>query len=462
MLTQPKQHCPDCLIVGAGFTGLSAALDLVRNGLSVTVLEKDKGVGGLAGGFDVDGFELERFYHHWFVSDCHVTGIVEEIGKQDSVIIRPTRTGMYYAGSFFRLSTPLDLLRFNALPFADRIRLGIGVLRARGVRDWMSLEDMTAAEWLLKLFGRRVYEVVWEPLLVGKFGSYAREISAVWFWKKLVLRGGSREKSGGEALAYYRGGFAALARDIAGEIKQSGGEIRTGEAVLSMQRGEKRIVEVLSDVAAYRPKTVLITTPLPIAAELLEELAPAAYIAQLRRVRYLANVCLVLKMSRSLSDTYWMNVNDPGFPFVGIIEHTNFEPSATYGNNHIIYLSKYLLDSDPLYRMDADELLAFALPYLKKMFPALDPTWVTGHYLWRADHAQPIVERNYSKLLPAMKTPLDNVFLCTMAQVYPEDRGTNYAIREGRAAAKHISAMLRGDTHIYCAASVELDALSDA
>ena len=60
-----------------------------------------------------------------------------------------------------------------------------------------------------------------------------------------------------------------------------------------------------------------------------------------------------------------------------------------------------------------------------------------------APYAQPIMERHYSKIVPGLTTPLDNLFISTMAQVYPEDRGTNYAIREGWAAAEAVSSRLR-------------------
>ena len=46
-------------------------------------------------------------------------------------------------------------------------------------------------------------------------GDLAEEVAAVWFWNKLKLRGGSRGSGGGERLAYYRGGFAALADALA-------------------------------------------------------------------------------------------------------------------------------------------------------------------------------------------------------------------------------------------------------
>lgn len=426
----------DTAIVGGGFAGLATAYELARNGKRVVVLERDNAVGGLAGGFDIGGHVLEKFYHHWFNNDRHILELIEELGENENVLLRPTRTGMYYADQFFRLSTPLDLLRFKALPFLDRIRLGIAVLRARSVKDWSKLEHLSAKEWLIDLCGQRAYDVVWDPLLTGKFGAVADDVSAVWFWKKLVLRGGSRSSSGDEVLAYYRGGFAALAERLEQEINKLGGEVRVNTPALRIVAGaDGRAAGVETAEGVIQADNIVVTTPLPITADLLEPLAPATYITSLRRVRYLSNVCLVLALNRSLSETYWLNVNDPGFPFVGVIEHTNFEPPSSYGGHHIVYLSKYLPPSDAMYSMSADELLEFSIPHIQRMFPDFRREWIDHHYVWRADYAQPIAEKHYSKFVPGNETPLSNVFITTMAQVYPEDRGTNYAVREGRQLA---------------------------
>ena len=158
-------------VIGGGFCGLAAAYELGRRGVRATVLERDAEVGGLAGSFGTGGARLEKFYHHWFTGDVHVMELIEELGQSAEVVLRPTRTGNYYAHDFFKLSTPLDLLRFSPLPFLDRIRLGLLALRARGVKDWRALEDRAAAEWLREMGGERVYRVVWEPLLRGKFGG---------------------------------------------------------------------------------------------------------------------------------------------------------------------------------------------------------------------------------------------------------------------------------------------------
>jgi protoporphyrinogen oxidase len=428
----------DVVVVGAGFTGLSAAYELALRGVRVTVLDAASEIGGLAAAFDFEGTRLDRFYHHWFTSDEHALELVHELGLQDRLETHATSTGMYFANTIFRLSNPLDVLRFTPLPFAARLRLGLLALRARRVRDWRALEGLTAREWLLALGGETVFRVVWQPLLEGKFGPYANDISAVWFWNKLKLRGGSRGKHGEERLAYLRGGFIEVAYAMADRIRQAGGHVRTGARVVSTKPGSSGWTTTAS-TGTWHSAKVLVTTALPQVADLVADWASPAVLQKLRRIRYLGNICLILVLDRPLSSTYWLNVNDPGFPFVGVIEHTNFEDAVTYGGKHVVYLSKYLPVEDPLYSKDADGFLAYALPYLKRMFPALQDDWVLKHHLWKAEWSQPIVERHYSDMIPAQTDLADGLYLSSMAQIYPEDRGTNYAIREGRQVGRQIA-----------------------
>lgn len=433
---------PHVVIIGAGFSGLAAGYELSKRGIRVSIFEGDEETGGLAGSFRVNDVQLEKFYHHWFTNDEHVMNLVEEMGCRDEIILRPTRTGMYYANNFFKLSTPLDLLRFKPLSLFDRVRLGLLALRARRVKNWRDLENLTATEWLRKMGGDKVYKVVWEPLLRGKFGEHASDVSAVWFWNKLKLRGGSRGKGSEEILAYYKGGFGALAERVSAAIRKLGGVIETGTPVESLivENGQvtgvrTRHGEVLADI-------VVATPSLRIIADLVKPHVSAEYLATLTRIKFLANICLVLELDRSLSETYWLNVNEPDFPFVGVIEHTNFEPPATYGGKHIVYLSKYLLETHELFLMENDKVIDYCLPYIKRMFPEFQRDWVKKCHVWRAYDSQPIVERNYSALIPSNDTPVKGFYISTMAQVYPEDRGTNYAIREGRIMGRTIAEKL--------------------
>lgn len=441
-MSETNQRAPT-VIIGGGVTGLTAAYELAKAGLPVTVLEADTEVGGLAGSFDVGGVELERFYHHWFKSDVHILELIRELGLGDNIVFRETRTGLYYANTFYRLSSPLDVLKFSALAPVDRLRLGWLAVRVKGVRDWRALESLTAKEWLIKLAGPNVYRVVWEPLLKGKFGRYAEDISAVWFWNKIALRGGSRGKGGAEMLAYYKGGFGSMIGALKDRIEALGGTVITRAPATGIEVQGGRAVAVTTARGQYPASHVLATPALPIIADMLAPHIAAAEAAKLRGIAYLANVCLVLELDRSLSKTYWLNVNDPSFPFVAIIEHTNFEPTSSYAGRHIAYLSKYLVEDDPLYGMSAEELVAYSTPHLKRMFPSFDPAWVKAKHVWRARYSQPIVARHYSGLIPPERTTIPNVSITTMAQIYPEDRGTNYAVREGRRAGRALAARLR-------------------
>ncbi|MDO8323748.1 MAG: FAD-dependent oxidoreductase, partial [Phenylobacterium sp.] len=112
-------------IVGAGFTGLSAAYDLAKAGRKVIVFDSDGEPGGLAGGFPIGSSTLlEKFYHHWFVSDRHIMDLIADLGLQNNILHRQSQTGLYYNNRLFRLSSPVDVLKFTALPFLDRLRLG--------------------------------------------------------------------------------------------------------------------------------------------------------------------------------------------------------------------------------------------------------------------------------------------------------------------------------------------------
>jgi protoporphyrinogen oxidase len=442
MIDTPCPAKPNCVVIGAGYTGLSAAYELAQAGQRVAVFEADDQVGGLAGSFAVNGADLEKFYHHWFTSDRDIAALVTELGEADRIVYRPTNTGMYYANRTFRLSTPLDVLRFTPLRFLDRLRMAKVAVVARCVKDWRSLEGITAETWLRRICGNRVYDMVWGPLLQAKFGPYADQVSAVWIWNKFRLRGGSRGKGGGESLAYYRGGFAALSRRLAQRIVELGGEIHTSTPVEEIVVRQQQVVGVRTKRGIVEADAVIATPALPIIDRMVGSHLSQVDRDRLLSIDYLANVCLVLQLDRSLSQTYWLNVVDPSFPYVGVIEHTNFEPAASYQDRHIVYLSKYLPETAELFRLGADEVFEFSLPHLQRMFPAFERSWVLDYSVWRARFSQPIITLNYSRKLPPSRTSIDGLYIETMAQVYPEDRGTNYAVRNGRRIGREVASLL--------------------
>jgi protoporphyrinogen oxidase len=442
-VTRPEPGTrPHVAVVGAGFTGLAAAYELLKLNMRVSVFEADDSAGGLAGSFPTAREPLEKFYHHWFRSDTDAISLAAELGAQDRLVFRNSATGTWYANSLFWLSSPLDLLRFRALSPTGRIRLAWIALHVRRTNA-AELGDVRARDWLIEEAGEEVFRVVWEPLLQAKFGAAADRISAAWMVSKLQLRGGSRKNGGrgAEQLGYFRGGFAAFVRRLSEEVLSLGGSLNFSTPVTGLDFSGGGACGVQLDSRTMGCDAVLATTAPALVAPWIRKQSPALA-DQCDAIEYLANVCVVLILDRSLGSTYWLNVNDPTFPFVAVIEHTNFEPASSYAGQHVAYLSRYMPVTDPVYGMTETGLLHAWLPHLRRNFPAFRDGWVLESHTWRARYAQPVVVVGYERLLPPVETDIRGLYLASMAQVYPEDRGTNYAIRSGRAAARRIAADL--------------------
>lgn len=424
-------------VIGSGFCGMSAAYELAKVGGEVDIFERDETLGGLAATFAVGGQELEKFYHHWLGTDEHVFEFAREIGHGDKLSFKESKVGIYYANKNYRFSSPLDLLKFKPLPFWSRIRFGLSIIYSWMIKDATSLEKQTAEEWLLKVAGKSAYETIWKPLLIGKFGEeYYKDIAAIWIWNKLIQRGQSRDSAAKERLGYYKGGFSAFIHDLAEQIAAKGGKFKLNTEVTQVRSAKNNTVDIKVNGKWLNYDSVIYTGHTPELSRMMNVSGYNDYAKKLDRIDYLANVCLILETSESLSETYWLNINDPSFPFVGIIEHTNFEDKSHYNNKHLIYLSKYVPRTHQLYKMDADEMRDFAIPHIKRLFPNFDPKVIERTFLWKADYAQPLIVKDYPDLIPEVETEISNFYVSTMAQVYPEDRGTNYAVYHGREVGK--------------------------
>ncbi len=423
-------------VVGGGLTGMTAARDLARSGVQVTLFESEPTLGGLAGSFRVHGARLERFYHHIFTSDTAVRGLIADLGLEDNLEWLYSTTS-YYADRIYRLSGPVDVLRFRPLSFINRIRFGMLVFQARFVGDWQPLEGLTAREWLTRLSGRKVYEQVWAPMLRGKFGPRADQVSAVWIWNKVKLRGGSRGKAGRESLGYLRGGFGLMVEALQAELENTGVEVVVSSPVRAIDRQEAGGFRVRAGAHDAHYDQVLVTTA-PVLLAGMAPWLPDTYRRRLEAIEYLANVCCVLSLDQSLSDVYWLNISDNSFPFVGLVEHTNIQAPEQYGGSHLVYLTRYCDPTDEYYRMTDEALTAAFLPHIERIFPRFRPEWVRNSYVWRERYAQPLIARHYSDLKPDFATPAAGLWLSSMAQIYPEDRGMNYAVAYGHDIARRI------------------------
>ena len=211
-------------VIGAGVVGLVAARDLVRSGWRVDVLERWPGLGGQAATFDSGGGTLlERYYHHWFTSDADMIGLCRELGV--AIEWHPSSVAFFAQGASHPFVSPVDLLRFRPLPPLSRLRMGLAVLNLKLRHKKVEpFEDQTAHSWIVSAMGQPAWDHVWGPLMRGKFGSRAEDISMAWLWARLTVR---REVKGsqvsGEVLGYPEGSFERLFVRLREEIEAGEG-----------------------------------------------------------------------------------------------------------------------------------------------------------------------------------------------------------------------------------------------
>jgi protoporphyrinogen oxidase len=430
-------------IIGAGIAGLTAAHDLAKAGHRVVVYEAASAAGGLASGFRDERWEwpLERFYHHLFETDTCIRGLVDEIGFGDKLFFRDQITAQWLNGRIYPISggfprlpgvaaTALTVLRIGALPFHERVRMGaISAYLKYLVRDWRPLERTTAAAWTRRWAGTRVSDFLFQPLLDGKFGPYADEVNMAWLW--------ARFKARSFKLGYFVGGFQGFADALLAYVQGQGAIVRLNApiaALAPLDEGGWRLTPAGADAEDY---DLVIVTGSPGLLSRLAPQLPPTYLGQLKNLRSMGAVVMTIALRHKLLDeVYWLMPPKREFPFLALVEHTNFIEPEHYGGDHLIYCGDYLVPEHEYFRLSQDELLERFLPALKRINPRFERSWVRAAWLHREPYAQPIVPVHHSRNIPPLATPLPGLYWASMSQVYPWDRGTNFAVELGQRVAR--------------------------
>lgn len=416
-------------ILGAGFTGLSAALELINQGHQVTIFERDSDVGGLAMGFEQPNWDwtLEKSYHHWFTNDYFVLNLAKQVG-QNVITVRPT-TQVLVDGKTYPFDSALSLLTFPKMPLFDRIKTGFWVAYFKFTNSFQSYQNIPALTWIRQHMGETSAKLIWEPLFKGKFGDFAEQISLTWFWARIKKRTPS--------LAYPEGGYKHFANLLKDTVVARGATLNLNTEVQKIETKDAKVQITTSDEKELFDK-VIVTLPSPIFAKVTPEL-PKEYIQKITSIPHLHALTLILVLNEDfLKNIYWLNITDKSFPFLVIAEHTNFMHPRHYGYQHIVYIGNYLPQDHPYLKMTDDQLLREYEPYLKKINPEFEKHLISKH-MFVGPFAQPVVTTDYLEKKPDYITPVKNVYLANMDMVYPWDRGTNYAVEMGQIIARMMS-----------------------
>lgn len=423
----------EIVILGAGFGGMTAAYDLARAGHQVTIYEASEVIGGLASGFKEPHWDwyVEKYYHHWFASDRHILGLIAELGWSDKVIFPRPYTVVFHQGKFYPFDAILQMALFPGLGWGlDKIRFGLVGLYLKLTNNWQPLEATTVEAWMRRWVGERVYERMWEPLMIGKFGEhYASQVNMAWLWARMKART--------TRLGTFEGGFQAFANLFAERLRQMGVTIHLSSPVERIDPDPQGGLRLQTPGGAVDAQQCLVTTS-PSQLTRLAPSLPPNYLDGLLKLKSMGAVVVVFALKHRLSEQgyYWFNLpKNAGYPFLALVEHTNFVSPEHFGNEHIVYCGDYLEAEHEYFRLSQPQLVERFTQVLPRFNPKFNRDWVLNSWLFRTPYAQPVPLLNHSKNIPSIQTPIPGLYFASMSQVYPWDRGTNFAVEIGRKAA---------------------------
>jgi len=434
-------------VVGGGFTGLTAAYRLSAAGHEVEVFEASPTLGGLVAGFELSGgFPLERAYHFLYTTDEHMIGMAEELGIRDKLHFHLSSVAAFHKGRRYGLTTPVDLLKFRPLRFVDRIRTGLTYVRLALVRDWRPLTRVTAYEWLCRVNGKRATDIVWKPLLVGKFDSYWDKVTMAWLWTRIEVRRTSRYRGESlERLGYFDGGFRIMVERWVEELEAVGVAITTGAPVAAFGEADGRpTLEVGGETRVYDAVLAAVPSNVFARAAATHPSMTDDYREQLAGIPYLGAVLLILETSEPITDSYWHQIHDLDAPFLVFLSLDSLIGVEKTGGRHIYYIGDYSANDSELMEADEDEIRARWFDGLARMFPQFSVDLVRESHVFKFRNAQHVVDVEFASRIPDFQTPLPGFYLANFSQVFPEDRGTNYAVRDGKRVAELIHAAVAG------------------
>ncbi|MHB8203414.1 MAG: NAD(P)/FAD-dependent oxidoreductase [Desulfomonilaceae bacterium] len=425
------------IIIGAGITGLTAALRLIEQGYKVTVVEASQEVGGLAGSVILDAVPVERYYHFICREDRDLIKFISELDLADKLNWREAGTGFFINGKIYPFNTPLDLLKFDPTPFSQRLRFGIHIATSQFRKSWLGLDKIAAKPWLIARIGMSAYMAIWDPLLRIKFGEFHEQISAAWIWHRIQRVSRSRSRLFDlNSYGFLEQGCHTLMKRMLEKL--SGSEkfslILNKRVSKILIEHEKTQAVLLENRETIQADSIISTCAIPSFLKLVDSLG--VYGANLASIKYLNIACVIFELDRPFSNNFWLNVNDPRVSFNGIVETTNLNPRRDLKAKSLIYIPYYMSPDDPRWGWMDEAFFNDYIGALKLINPKFSENWIIGSHVFRDVNAQAVCLVGFSEVIPAMRTPVHGLYMTDSAQYYPEDRTLSASVRLGASVAK--------------------------
>ena len=426
-------------IIGAGYCGLAAASVFIEKGYNVSVFDALDIPGGLAAGRKRDNYNwpIELINHHWFNNEKSILKLSNKFNLTDSLKTYSPETSFFHNGDIKPFDKPQHVLNYPGLSLFDKWKLGRSLAKLKLSNSWKPFDDLTAEEWIVKNMGQNVYDKLWKPMLIGKWGSYYNKINMAWFWARIHVRT--------QKLMYPDGGFQSFTNKVKSGLEEKGVKFYFKQKINKILRTEDGDYYQVGNEIHIKFDSVLFTVSPKIILDTVDAF-PKSYRKEIASLHSMGAICMMFILKKKvMNGSYWINIPtssvnpiDRKIPFLVFVEHTNMIPPRYYNNQHIVYCGNYLEPEHVLFNYSKEDIFRLYFSGIQILNPEICKDDVIDIQLTKTQYASPVFLVNHSNAVPSFDTPLPNIFWASMSHIYPWDRGTNYAAELGFKVAKHI------------------------
>ena len=401
---------PNCVIVGAGPAGLTAAYELSKFGYPSIVLESDDTVGGLARTCQYKGYRFDIGGHRFFTKVDYVQELWQEI-LEDEFLKRPRLSRIYYRRTFFDYPLkPVNALL--GLGPVEAVRIGVSYLRAR---IWPYREEVTFDQWVSNRFGRRLFQIFFKSYTEKVWGMPCEEISADWAAQRIknldlltTLRNalfGSKTSRHGEVITtlidefhYPRHGPGQMWEDCRKKLETRGTTVSMETRVIGIRHEGGRVQSVrVRDAGGaehdVRGDQFLSSMPIRTLLRCLDPLPPPDVLAAGDSLRYrdFLTVALIIDREDVFPDN-WIYIHSDDVKVWRIQNFKNWSPDMVPDPSRTaLGLEYFVQENDEVWSMDdadlvelgrrevarlnlvsADEVIDGAVVRMPKAYPVYD------------------------------------------------------------------------------------------
>ena len=408
----------DCLVIGAGPAGLTAAYQLTKAAQHVVVIEQDPiHVGGISRTVNYKDYLFDIGGHRFFSKSKEVMELWEVI-LPDDFIVRPRLSRIFYDGKFYSYPlNGLEALRNLGLIESALCMLSYAYARMKPIQD-----PKTFHQWVRNQFGERLFSIFFKTYTEKVWGMSCDEISSDWAAQRIKglnlgsavlhaltrsLRGKTPAAPGApviktliESFRYPRKGPGMLWEACATKIKAQGGQIIMGTALESLERNAVSGLWTVTAVAqdgqrkSWQACNVISSAPI---THLMAALKPTPIsLLHARNLKYrdFLTVALIARSDRNFPDN-WVYIHDPSVKVGRVQNFRSWSPELVPQEGMTcLGLEYFCFEGDGLWAAPDQELVELAKAEIEKI-GLISASDVVDACVVRQAKAYPVYDDHY-------------------------------------------------------------------